>query len=234
MFLNIQTRTVIILYIIIVGGGKVGYYLAKTLAPEKHQLMLIEEDFGLCNKIAGELSDLGVGLIHGDGTDINFLKDAEIEHADILIAVTGHDQNNLVACQLAKNYFNVPRTIARVNNPKNIKVFKHLGVDSTVSSTAHIADIIEHEVDWVSINRMFSEKVGDVRIKDIAVAPDSLAAGKRIADLDLPKGTILISVIREKNAFIPDGQTQILAGDNVIALTNEDNMKNLSAYFSGK
>ena len=136
------------MYIIIVGGGKVGYYLAKTLAPEKHKLVLIEEDGQLCDKIAGELNDLGVGLINGDGTDINYLKDAEIENADILIAVTGYDQNNLVACQLAKNYFTVPRTIARVNNPKNIKVFKRLGVDSVVSSTAHIADMIEHEVGW--------------------------------------------------------------------------------------
>jgi trk system potassium uptake protein TrkA len=220
------------MYIIIIGGGKVGYYLAKTLAPEKHRLMLIEEDFDLCNKIAGELNDIGVGLIHGDGTDINYLKDAEIENADILIAVTGHDQNNLVACQLAKNYFSVPRTIARVNNPKNINVFRQLGVDSVVSSTAHIADIIEHEVDWACINRMLSQKVGDLRIKDLPVAADSRAAGKKVADLELPKGTILISIIREKDAFIPDGQTQILAGDNMIAITHEDNVKKLFDYFS--
>lgn len=222
------------MYIIIIGGGKVGYYLAKTLAPERHRLMLIEEDYELCQKIAVELNDIGVGLIHGDGTDINFLKDAEIEHADILIAVTGHDQDNLVACQLAKQYFSVPRTIARVNNPKNINVFKQLGVDSVVSSTAHIADIIEHEVDWASINRMLSQKVGDVRVKDISVAFESKAAGRKIADLDLPKGTILISVIREKDAFIPNGQTEIQSGDSIIALTKEENMKNLYDYFSGK
>lgn len=222
------------MYIIIVGGGKVGYYLAKTLAPEKHRLVLIEEDYELCQKIAGELGDIGVGLIHGDGTDISFLKDAGIERADILIAVTGHDQNNLVACQLAKQYFSVPRTIARVNNPKNIKVFRELGVDSVVSSTQHIADIIEQEVDWASINRMLSQKVGDVRVKDIAVSPVSAAAGKRIAELDLPKGTVLISVIREKDAFIPDGQTRIQAGDSVITLAKEENMKSLGDYFSGQ
>lgn len=216
------------------GGGKVGYYLAKTLAPQKHRLTLIEEDSDMCTKIAGELDDLGVSLIHGDGTDINYLKDAEIEHADILIAVTGYDQNNLVACQLAKQYFSVPRTIARVNNPKNINVFRQLGVDSVVSSTAHIADIIEQEVDWASVNRVLSHKVGDVRVKDMPVAAESNAAGKRIADLDLPKGTILISIIRDNDAFIPDGQTQILAGDSVIALSKEDNMKGLDDYFSGR
>ncbi len=221
------------MYIIIVGGGKVGYYLAKTLAPGKHRIALMEENDAQCSKISGELNDLGISLVHGDGTDINYLKDADIEHADILIAVTGYDQNNLVACQLAKNYFSVPRTIARVNNPKNIQVFKQLGVDSVVSSTAHIAGIIEHEVDWASINQMLAKKVGDVRVMDITVSQTSPAAGKAVANLHLPKGTILISVIRDKDAFIPDGQTQILAGDSVITLAHEDNMKILSSYFSG-
>jgi trk system potassium uptake protein TrkA len=221
------------MYIIIVGGGKVGYYLAKTLAPEKHRIMLIEEDCQLCEKIACELIDLGVGLIHGDGTDIKYLKDAEIEKADLLIAVTGHDQNNLVACQLAKNYFGVARTIARVNNPKNINVFKHLGVDSTVSSTAHIADIIEQEVDWAGINRMLSEKVGDVRIREFTVAEMSPSVGKKVEALNIPKGTILISMVRNKEAIIPNGQTKILAGDIVIALTNEGNMPKVASYFLG-
>jgi trk system potassium uptake protein TrkA len=221
------------MYIIIVGGGKVGYYLAKTLAPEKHLIMLIEEDCQLCEKIAYELIDLGVGLIHGDGTDIKYLKDAEIEKADLLIAVTGHDQNNLVACQLAKNYFGVARTIARVNNPKNINVFKHLGVDSTVSSTAHIADIIEQEVDWAGINRMLANKVGDVRIREFAVAEASASVGKKVEVLSMPKGTILISVVRDMEAIIPNGQTEIRAGDIVVALTNEGNMPNVASYFLG-
>ncbi len=221
------------MYIIIVGGGKVGYYLAKTLAPEKHRIMLIEEDSQLCEKIACELIDLGVGLIHGDGTDIKYLKDAEIEKADLLIAVTGHDQNNLVACQLAKNYFGVARTIARVNNPKNINVFKRLGVDSTVSSTAHIADIIEQEVDWAGINRMLAERVGDVRIREFAVAETSLSVGKKVEALSIPKGTILISVVRDKEAIIPNGQTQIMSGDIVVALTNEGNMPMVASYFLG-
>ena len=221
------------MYIIIVGGGKVGYYLAKTLAPEKHRIVLIEEDFQLCEKIAFELIDLGVNLIHGDGTDVNFLKDAEIEKADMLIAVTGHDQSNLVACQLAKTYFGVARTIARVNNPKNINVFRQLGVDSVVSSTAHIAEIIEQEVDWTGVNRMLSEKVGDVRIREFQVAEASASAGKKVEALDIPKGTILISVIRDKEAIIPNGQTQLFAGDTVIALTNESNMRGIASYFSG-
>ncbi len=217
--------------IIIVGGGKVGYYLAKTLAPEKHRLVLIEEDPDMCQKIAGELSDLGITLIHGDGTSVNDLKEAEIEEADILIAVTGHDQNNLVACQLAKNFFRVPRTIARVNNPKNIKVFQALGVDSVVSSTAYIADIIEHEVDWARINRMLSQKVGNLRIQEFLMTAHSKAAGKQVRELSLPGGVILVSLIREKEAIVPNGQTQILAGDTIIAMGGEDGIGQLRAYF---
>lgn len=211
-----------------------GYYLAKTLVPEKHRILIIEENYDLCMKIVGELNEMGVNVIHGDGTDINFLNDAEIEKADILIAVTGYDQNNLVACQLAKNYFDVPRTIARVNNPKNINVFKHLGVDSVVSSTAHIADIIEYEVDWACINRMLSKRVGNARIKDFRVASGSKAAGKKVEELRLPEGTVLISIVRGKDAVIPNGQTQIHAGDDIIALTNNDNMKQLYTYLTGE
>ena len=219
--------------IIIVGGGKVGYYLSKTLAPEKHRLVLIEEDPDMCQKIAGELTDLGITLIHGDGTSVNALKEAEIEEADILIAVTGHDQNNLVACQLAKNFFHVPRTIARVNNPKNIKVFQALGVDSVVSSTAYIADIIEHEVDWAKINRMLSHKVGNLRIQEYQVTGHSQATGKRVADLNLPTGVILISLIREKEAIVPNGQTTILAEDTVIAMGGTERHRPAERPFHG-
>jgi trk system potassium uptake protein len=220
--------------IIIVGGGKVGYYLSKTLAPEKHHIVLLEADREHCMKIAGELTSLGVELICGDGTEVQTLRDAGIEHADILIAVTGYDQNNLVACQLARNYFGVPRTIARVNNPKNIQVFKRLGVDSVVSSTAHIAEMLGQEVDWAGINQMLSKKVGDMRIKDLTVGPGSAAAGEIVSKLDLPRGTILMSVIHNEEVIIPNGQTRIQAGDSVIALSSEENMKLLSVYFAAE
>jgi trk system potassium uptake protein TrkA len=217
--------------IVIVGGGKVGYYLAKTLASDKNQLVLIEEDLILCRKIVGELNELGVEVVHGDGTDISYLKDAEIEKADILIAVTGYDQSNLVACQLAKNYFSVPRTIARVNNPKNIHVFKKLGVDSVVSSTALIAEILELEIDWSCINEMLFTHAGQVRIKEVAVTSGSTADGRQIADLALPEGTILISIVRNGEVIIPNGQTRLQSGDHVITLTHTDSMDALFRIF---
>ncbi len=217
--------------IIIVGGGKVGYYLAKTLISDKHRIILIEEDYSLCKKIADELSEKGIQVINGDGTNVNFLQDAGIGHADVLIAVTGYDENNLVACQLAKNYFTVPRTIARVNNPKNIHVFKQLGVDSVVSSTDLIADIIELEVDWASLNKMLARSVGNVRISEIHVSRFARAAGKRITDLKLPEGTIIILMIRENAIIIPDGNTVITPGDDIVAIARADRAASLSDFF---
>jgi trk system potassium uptake protein len=220
--------------IVIVGGGKVGYYLAKTLAPEKHRLVLLEADSEHCEKIDDELDRLGVGLICGDGTELNILRDAGIERADILIAVTGYDQNNFVACLLARQYFGVPRTIARVNNPKNIQVFKRLGVDSVVSSTAYIADMISQEVDWTCVNQTLAKQVGDVRIRDLLVGNASVANGKSLTELTLPGGTILITVVRDHEVFIPNGQTRIREGDRVIALSREADAQRLGAYFSGE
>lgn len=219
------------MFIIIVGGGKVGYYLAKALMPEKHSLVLIESDISMCRKIVDELCGKGIQVIHGDGTDINYLKDAGIGQADVLIAVTGDDENNLVACQLAKNYFGIPRTIARVNNPKNINVFKQLGVDSVVSSTALIADIIELEVDWASLDKILSRRAGHVRIKEIYIDRNADSVGRRIADLNLPEGTIIISLIRENQVIIPDGQTRIRANDDVVAVTRLENADNLPVFF---
>jgi len=219
------------MYIMIIGGGKLGYYLAKTLAPERHKILLIEEDYNMCMKVVNELSELGVKVIHGDGTDIDYLRDADIKKADIFIAVTGDDENNLVACQIAKQFFSVPRTIARVNNPKNINVFKQLGVDSVVSSTALIADIIELEVDYACINNLLSLNVGNIRIKEIDVMPHSQAVGRKIANLSLPEGSIIISVIRGQNVIVPDGQTVLNAPDHVIVLANADKFDRLTAVF---
>ena len=220
--------------ILIVGGGKVGYYLAKALATDKHRIVLLEADSDHCGKINDELDRLGVVLICGDGTEMNILRDAGIEYAGILIAVTGYDQNNLVACQLARQYFGVPRTIARVNNPKNIEVFKRLGVDSVVSSTAYIADMISQEVDWTGVNQTLAKKVGDVRIRDLLVGKASVANGKSLTELTMPGGTILITVVRDREAFIPNGQTRIQEGDRVIALSHEADARQLDAYFSGE
>lgn len=219
------------MHIIIVGGGKVGYYLTKTLAPHKHKVTLIEEDPVLCRKISGEMAALGIRLVNGDGTNVQCLEDAAIRRADVLIAVTGQDQNNLVACQLAKNHFGVERTIARVNNPKNIHVFERLSVDSVVSSTVYIANIIEHEVDWSGIHHMITQKSGNVRMKSIVIGGHSPAVNRCIAELSLPKGTVVACVVRGSEAFVPNGQTSLVAGDLLVVLTHDENQRLLERWF---
>ena len=117
------------MYIIVVGGGKVGYYLAKTLVNEGYELLLIEKN---PRKVATYRERFGEVVIEGDGAEMTTLEEAGVNRADVVIAVTGDDEDNLVICQTAKKLFNVPRTIARVNNPKNEEIFRRLGIDVTV------------------------------------------------------------------------------------------------------
>jgi trk system potassium uptake protein TrkA len=207
------------MYIIIVGGGKVGYYLAKMLAQLKYKITVLETNRDLCMNIVNATSDLGVNVINGDGTNMNFLKDADIESADALIAVTGRDQDNLIVCQIAKKEFNIKKTIARVNNPKNIKIFEKLGVDSAVSSTATIVDIIEREVFITDLKSVMT--IGNLIVNEIKLKPGFHSINKQVKDLELPKDCILISIIRESNVMIPNGSSVLMPGDEIIAVSKK-------------
>ena len=207
------------MYIIIVGGGKVGYYLAKTLAQLKYKIAVLETNRDLCMNIVNATSDLGVNVINGDGTNINFLKDADIESADALIAVTGRDQDNLIACQIAKKEFNIKKTIARVNNPKNIKIFEKLGVDFAISSTATIVDIIEKEVFISDLKSVMT--VGNLIVNEIKLKPGFHSINKKVKDLKLPKDCILISIIRDNNVMIPNGSSVLMPEDEIIAVSKK-------------
>ena len=152
------------MYIVIAGGGKVGYYLSKTLLSYDHSLKIIEMSKEMCEKIA---DDLNIPVLNGDATRTDILDAAETAKADIFIAVTGQDEENLIACQLARKNFGVRRTIARVNNPKNIKVFEALGVDTAVSSTSIIADLIEQEVDYAGMKTLTNIKQHNIIVSEI-------------------------------------------------------------------
>jgi len=212
--------------IMIIGGGNVGYYLTKSLSAEKHHIMIVEKDSSRCEQISSDLSSKRIELTHGDGTDVECLREAGIFHTDVLIAVTGHDQNNLAACQLAKDYFGVKQTISRVKNPKNIRVFEKLGVDSVISSTERIAGIIDRELDWADVNKLLKERSFNVRLQEITVEQGSNFERKRLKDLGLPKGLILIAVLRGDQAIIPNGETRLETGDLVILWGDASDMAN--------
>ena len=217
--------------IMIIGGGNVGYYLTKSLSAEKHHIMIVEEDFSRCEQIASNLGSKRIEITHGDGTDVECLREAVIFNTDVLIAVTGHDQNNLVACQLAKDYFGVKQTISRVKNPKNIRVFEKLGVDSVISSTERIAGIINQELDWTDVNKLLKDRSSHVRIREIVVEQGSFFENKSLKELGLPKGLILISVLRGNEAIIPGGDTRLEARDSVIVMGSETDMANIHTQF---
>lgn len=219
------------MYIVIVGGGKLGYYLVKTLLPYKHKIVIIEPLEDICNKIANELN---IPVINGDGTDLDVLSEIELQKCDIFIAVTGKDQDNLIACQLAKRNFGVERTIARVNNPKNIEIFQKLGVDIAVSSTSIIADLIEQEVDYSGIKTLLRLKSGKLVLNEIVITKKSPVCDKTLKDINIPKDCVIISVIRDEEVIIPNGFTMLKEGDYIIAVSSSKDQVELKDYFVGK
>ena len=217
--------------IVIIGGGKVGYYLAKTLLSFHHKISMIEMKRETCEKLANELN---ISVFHGDATKIDILKNAETSKADIMIAVTGQDEENLIVCQLAKNNLRVGKTIARVNNPKNTNVFLKLGVDIPVSSTALIADIIEQEVDYAGMKTLTSIKNNKIVVSEIEIKRNSPVFNKRVKDIKMPKDCQLVSVIKNEDVLRPGEHLVLLEGDSVIVVSDTENKQHLKALFVGE
>jgi len=217
-------------YIIIVGGGNVGYYLAKTLLSEGHEVFVLDKETQRCNFISEQLGGV---CKRGDGCEARTLADAGTERADMLIAVTDEDEDNLVACQVAKHKFNVPRTIARINNPQNENIFKKLGTDVTVSSTNLILEHIEEEVPTHPLVHLLTLKGGNLEIVEIKVAPASPVVGKRMKDIVFPPDSVICLVIGKWGAHVPTGDTMLEAEDQVVAVTKPEAEEGLRATIRG-
>ena len=208
------------MYIIIVGGGRVGYYLSRALLGEGHEVLIVEKDSAVCEAVTDELGSI---CLRGDGCEAVTLAEAGTDRADMLISVTGHDEDNLVACQVAKHKFNVLRTIARIGNPQNEILFKKLGIDVTISSTNIILENIETEVPTHPLTHLLTIRDKGLEIVEIKISPDSMTVGKPVKKLALPPGIILSLIIREKRKpVVPTGNTVIRAGDQIIALTTPE------------
>jgi trk system potassium uptake protein TrkA len=208
------------MYIMIVGGGKVGYYLAKQLVEDGHEVLIIEKDASLCEQISGELGDI---VLRGDGCEGTTLEAAGTGRADLFVAVTGDDEDNLVACQVAKSKFDVPHTVARINNPKNEAIFKNLGIDTTVSSTAVILAHIEQELPSHPLISLMTLRGGGLEIVEVKIPADSSVVGKRLKELLLPQQSLIILTIDEEGTpRLPSGDTVVRAGDEVVAVTRRE------------
>lgn len=219
------------MYIIIVGAGKVGYFLAKHLYQDGHTVVLIEKDKSLCQQLAKELELL---IINGDGCDPRYLEEAGVSRADVVAAVTGDDEDNLIICQLAKERFSVRRTVGRVNDPKNERLFTELGVDVPIDATAILAKIIEEEVSFADFVSLLSFKRGKLALVRVDLPKDSPLINKAIKDIVLPKDSVIVSIIRGQEVIIPKGDTILKVGDDIVALTLIENEKQLLTTLIGK
>jgi trk system potassium uptake protein len=214
-------------YIIVVGGGKVGYYLTKTLLTEGHEVLLIERDHG---KVETYSERFGSVVLQGDGAEASTLAAAGAARADVLIAVTGEDEDNLVICQMAKHKFHVGKTIARVNNPKNEQLFKTLDTDVTVSQTNYILGLIEQAIPNRAFIHLLSLRHADLAIIEATISPDSPVANRTIGDIDLPVSCVIAAIARGADVIVPDNSTVITPNDEVIAVTHrteEDELRRL-------
>lgn len=220
------------MYILIVGAGKVGYFLAKRLLASKHTVSIIEKDRSICEELAKELKEALV--INGDGCSPRILEEAGIERMDVVAAVTGDDEDNLIICQLAKEKFNIQRTVGRVNNPDNEHTFSELGVDVPVDSTKIIAKVIEEEVSFSDFVNLMSFKRGKLAIVRVDLPIDAPVINKEIKDIELPADSVLVSIVRQDEVIVPKGNTVLKPGDDVIALTLIGNEPQLLSLLVGK
>jgi trk system potassium uptake protein TrkA len=203
------------MFVLVIGGGKVGYYLTKELIGSGHEVVLMEKDKERANQITDEIGSI---VISHDGCEGKYLAEAGANRADIVAAVTGDDEDNLVICQMAKHHFDVPRTIARVNNPKNEALFKHLGVDELISPTRMILGSIEQDIPVHELLHLGALGEGELELIEAHLQLGSPAIGRAPKDLMMPEGCSLFAVIRDGVATALRPETILAEGDKVIAI----------------
>ena len=212
------------MYIILVGGGKVGYYLTKTLINEGYEVFLIEKNPIKCHTYSERFGSV---IMQGDGAEAATLSAAGAARADVVIAVTGEDEDNLVICQMAKEKFHVGRTIARVNNPKNEELFRRLGIDVTVSQTNVILSLIEQQIPNLPFVHLMSLRHADLAIVEARVSEHSPILDRQIERIELPPEVIITAILRKGGLIIPTGQTVVRAGDELICVTKREREEEL-------
>lgn len=214
---------------IIVGGGKVGCYLGEDLLRRGHEVTLIEKDRARCERMTERTNAVA---IWGDGCDPAVLEEAGCKRADVVIADTGHDEDNLTICRVAKEMFGVKRTIARANNPRNEESLLRLGVDSIINSTELVAHLIEAELSTSDIVPLIELRRAAQELVKVTLLDNAPAAGKAVMDLEMPHDCLLVAVVRDEAVLIPRGSTVLLPGDSIFAVTSEGSVPAFSSLFS--
>ena len=221
------------MFIVINGGGKVASYLARTLIESGHAVALIEKRPEVAEKLASELPKHPL-IIIGDGCDVTFQEDAGVGHADVFAAATGDDDDNLVSCQLARTAFGVPRSVARVNNPKNEHIFNALGIEA-ISSTTIISRMIEEETTIGDIRTLATLRKGNMAVVEIELPTDRcVVCDKRVSELRLPVDCVLFAIVRGDDIMTVHGDTTLQSGDMVMAFTHVEHEATLKKALTGE
>lgn len=217
------------MYMIVVGGGKVGLNLARELLGKGVEVTLIEQRR---DRYLAIDSELGYVVQYGDGTELWVLERAGIQRADLVVAVTGDDEDNILISQISKEKYLVDRVIARVNNPRNHQYFELLDVAPVVSATDLILRLIEHEVPSYGLVHLLDLREERLEIIEIEVQPGSPADGRTVAELDMPDGSLVISVLRDGGGFVAKPDSQINGGDEVLVCLDTGLEATVTALFA--
>lgn len=203
------------MYVIIVGAGKVGWNLARELINKGHEVTVIESNLRRYQIVEEELEH---AIQYGDGSELWVLERAGIERADLVIAVTGDDEDNILISQVAREKYGVQRIVARCNNPRNLQHFQLLGISPVVSATDLIMRLIEHEVPEYGLVHLLDLPAEQLEIIELEVTPGSAAAGRRVGELELPDGALVTAILRNGSGFVPNADSVIEPGDEVLVV----------------
>jgi len=215
-------------FVVIVGAGKVGLNAARSLTHMGHEVIVIEQRRSRYNLLLPELAER---LMFGDGTEIWVLEKAGIARADLVVAVTGDDEDNVIISQVAKLKYNVPKVVARVNNPKNQATFDLLGIDATVCAATMLISMIQHELPVHRFVPLLALKRENVELVEIEVSDESPSANLAIKDIRLPDGVLVIAVLRQGKAMLARASEVLLPGDYVLCLLEPGMEKRLIKTF---
>ena len=218
------------MYVVFAGGGKVGRYIARDLLEHDHQVAIVESVAGRCDDLLREFDLL---VVHGDATDVRDLEQVRPERADVFVATTHDDGSNFVACQLALAAFEVPRVLARVNQPENEELFQRLGIEG-ISSTTLISRLIREQLSVGELIHVATLRAGTVNLVEMDIPAGETKRPRPIKELPLPVGAVVVCIFRDEQTIVPSPTSHILPGDHVIALTRPEGEDELRAALIGE
>ncbi len=213
------------MYLIVAGAGKVGVNLTRELLGQGHEVTMIENSRNRYLLVEQELEH---NIQYGDASELWVLERAGIARAEMVIAVTGDDEDNILICQVAKEKYNVERIIARVNNPRNRAHFDLLGIKPVVSATDLILKLLEHEVPHHNLVHLLDLEAEKIEIIEVRLRENSPIAGMTVGEIETPDRTLLISILREGTGFVPTAESELKVGDDILAVLDpaqEDELK---------